>query len=186
MTELEKMIRAKDYIEKLANGIDPLTDCEMREDKVLNQVRISRCLFYVSEVLGKVIENGGEVGKIVFLQKMPFSITDAQLASVTVSQEPVGVTIIAKRISAVLDENVTAVAPTHITNWLLSKGYFEKIFYSNRDRKIATPKGEEIGIFTVDSVSPEGVPIKKNIYNAEAQRFVIDHIVEIENEMSKK
>lgn len=35
MTELEKMMRAKTYIDKLANGIDPLTDGEMPDDKVL-------------------------------------------------------------------------------------------------------------------------------------------------------
>ena len=63
MTELEKMQRAKMYIDKLANGIDPLTDNEMTDDRTLNNVRVSRCLFYVSEVLGKVIDNGGEVGR---------------------------------------------------------------------------------------------------------------------------
>ena len=63
MTELEKMQRAKMYIDKLANGVDPLTDAEITSDSTLNNVRISRCLFYVSEVLGKVIDNGGEVGR---------------------------------------------------------------------------------------------------------------------------
>lgn len=51
MTDLEKMQRAKMYIDKLANGIDPLTDSEITDDSVLNHVRISRCLFYVSDIL---------------------------------------------------------------------------------------------------------------------------------------
>ena len=45
MTELEKMQRAKMYLDKLANGIDPISDREMPDDTVLNQVRLSRCLF---------------------------------------------------------------------------------------------------------------------------------------------
>lgn len=36
MTELEKAQRAKIYIDKLANGIDPISDTEMSEDDTLN------------------------------------------------------------------------------------------------------------------------------------------------------
>lgn len=46
MTELEIMQHAKGYLDKLAKGIDPLTDQEVPEDDVINNVRISRCLFY--------------------------------------------------------------------------------------------------------------------------------------------
>ena len=59
MTELEIMQHAKDYVDKLAQGIDPLTGQEVPENDVINNVRISRCLFYVSDVLRQVIENGG-------------------------------------------------------------------------------------------------------------------------------
>ena len=38
MTELEIMQRAKMYIDKLAQGIDPITDREVPEDSVLNNV----------------------------------------------------------------------------------------------------------------------------------------------------
>lgn len=42
-TEFEKMQRAKMHIDKLANGIDPLTDNEMTDDLRLNDLYISRC-----------------------------------------------------------------------------------------------------------------------------------------------
>ena len=51
MTELETMQRAKMYLDKLANGINPLTDQPASDSDCINQVRISRCLFYVSDVL---------------------------------------------------------------------------------------------------------------------------------------
>ena len=47
MTELETMQRAKMYLDKLARGVDPITDRELPEDTVLNNVRICRCLHYV-------------------------------------------------------------------------------------------------------------------------------------------
>ena len=63
MTELETLQRAKMYLDKLANGINPLTDSLLPDSDCVNQVRISRCLFYVSDVLRKLIENGGIIVK---------------------------------------------------------------------------------------------------------------------------
>ena len=39
MTELETMQRAKMYMDKLARGIDPITNQEISDDSVLNNVR---------------------------------------------------------------------------------------------------------------------------------------------------
>ena len=58
MTELETMQHAKNYLDKLAQVIDPLIGQKVPGDDVINNVRISRCLFYVSVVLRQVIENG--------------------------------------------------------------------------------------------------------------------------------
>lgn len=63
MTELEKMQRAKMYIDKLANGINPLNDLPAAESDVINNIRISRCLFYVSDILRQVIESNGVQSK---------------------------------------------------------------------------------------------------------------------------
>ena len=59
MTDLETMQRAKMYIDKLAQGINPLDDSAIPEGDIINNVRLSRCLFYVSDVLRQVIDNGG-------------------------------------------------------------------------------------------------------------------------------
>ena len=72
MTDLETMQRAKMYLDKLANGINPLTDQPASDSDCINQVRISRCLFYVSDLLRKVIENGGNIGKTEKVKKQPF------------------------------------------------------------------------------------------------------------------
>ena len=43
MTELEKIDYARRFIEKLANGVDPLTDQPVPDGELVNNVRISRC-----------------------------------------------------------------------------------------------------------------------------------------------
>ena len=54
MIDVEKLNSAKAWIEKLANGINPLNDELVKDDDLINNVHISRCLFYVSELLGEI------------------------------------------------------------------------------------------------------------------------------------
>ena len=57
MTELEKIAYAKSFIDKLANGINPLEDTPIPEDDIVNNVRLSRCFFYVSDLLRQVYDD---------------------------------------------------------------------------------------------------------------------------------
>ena len=186
MTELEKMQRAKMYIDKLANGVDPLTDKEVNDDSVLNQVRISRCLFYVSEILAKVIDNGGEVGKRAVVKELPFTVTEEQLAQVEITEDAVGVSVIAMRINAVLNDGVRHIPATHISGWLAAHGYLQENTYANKKAKVTTERGEALGIFTVEGVSSKGITYRKNIYSAQAQRFIIENAAKIEAEMNQR
>ena len=72
MTELEKLERARMYMDKLANGIDPISDTEAPDSDIINNIRLSRCFFYVSDILRQVIENGGTVPQKKE-KKVPFS-----------------------------------------------------------------------------------------------------------------
>lgn len=56
MTELEKIAYAKTFIDKLANGINPLDNTAIPDGDIANNVRLSRCFFYVSSILGKEID----------------------------------------------------------------------------------------------------------------------------------
>ena len=74
MTELEKIAYAKSYIEKLANGINPLTNQEVPDSDIINNVKISRCLFYVSDLLRQVVENKGISQSKNKSSKVPFQL----------------------------------------------------------------------------------------------------------------
>lgn len=63
MTELEKIEYTKGFVDKLAEGISPIDGTPIAEGDLLNNVRISRCMYYVSDILRRVIENGGIEGK---------------------------------------------------------------------------------------------------------------------------
>ena len=120
MTDLEIMQRAKTYIDKLANGINPLDDTTLSENDIVNNVRISRCLFYVSDVLRQVIENGGNVSNKK-TPKEPFYISFGDIQKFPFSNTPIPISEIAKRINEITpNENMKKLTYKHLTEWLVS------------------------------------------------------------------
>lgn len=175
MTELETMQRAKMYMEKLAQGIDPVTNQEMPEDSALNNVRLARCFFYVSDVLGQVIANGGVIGGKP--KQQPFSITMEQLSKVQISAEPVRVTQLVEMITAAADNaQMKKLSTTTITNWLLEKGFLEKqTGPDGKRRRVPTPNGLMIGLSTQTRQGQYG-EYQAVFYNSQAQQFVLDNL----------
>ena len=175
MTELETMQRAKMYIDKLARGIDPITNREIEEDSVLNNVRLARCFFYVSDILGQVIANGGVVSRKS--KPLNFSITQEQLARVQVSNYPVTVSKLIQNIcAAVGDPQMKQFSATVITDWLLEKGFLEKDIGSDgKSKRVPTENGRMIGLNMETRQGQHGM-YQTVYYNTEAQQFVLDNL----------
>ena len=175
MTELEIMQRAKSYIDKMANGIDPVTDREAADTDVINNVRISRCLFYVSDILRQVIENGGVVTKAK-KKKEPFRLTDEQLAGFRFSEEPITVSEITKRFNELSDDEHVQLKHTQLTAWLIGIGALQTIASAGgKTAKTPTAAGAELGIFTEQRSGQYGT-YTVVLYKKEAQRFLADHL----------
>ena len=127
MTELETIAHAKSYLEKMANGINPLTGEAVPETDLINQVRISRCLFFVSDILRKVIEQGG-VRPPAKIQKIPFSISRETIDEFRFSDTPIPVSEITNRINALIDEsNMKKLKYGSITGFLVDCGFLEVV-----------------------------------------------------------
>ena len=176
MTELEKIAYAKSFIDKLANGINPLDDTPIRDDDIANNVRLSRCFFYVSDILRQVYENGG-VTKPTRTPKIPFSISVEQLERFEYSLDPIPVSEIAKRIYAMADnENMEKVSYRQINQWLLNIGmlYLQDLG-GRKPVKRPTEEGKQIGI-TVETRTGRYGEYQVVLYNEEAQRFILDNL----------
>ena len=175
MTELETMQRAKMYMDKLAQGIDPISGRELPGDSALNNVRLARCFFYVSDVLRQVIDNGGILGGKP--KRQDFEITQEQLSRVRISQEPVRVRQLVVMISAAVENPMLKkLSTTAITNWLLEKGFLKKqISPDGKSRRVPTQSGLMIGLFTQIRQGQYG-EYQAVFYNTEAQKFVLDNL----------
>ena len=177
MTELEIMQRAKMYMEKLSQGIDPISDQQMPEDSVLNNARLARCFSYVSGVLEQVIANGG---KVVSRPKSDFLITDEELRCVKPSQNPIRITqFIDLIMNAINDPERSRLKPTTITDWLLEKGFMSRqVDGDGKSLRLPTAMGEQIGLSVIFQQGKYKT-YQAVCYSEEAQRFLLDHMQEI-------
>lgn len=176
MTDLEIMQRAKMYMDKLANGINPLDDSTLSENDIVNNVRISRCLFYVSDILRQVIEKGGTVTKKRTPQE-DFNISFEDIQKFPFSDTPVTVSEIAKRINAINpNENMKKISYKHITDWLISVGMLRsEEMPEGKTVKRPTESGSNLGIATELRNGMRG-DYTVVVYNRNAQQFIMDNM----------
>lgn len=190
MTELEKMQRAKMYMDRLANGINPITEAEVPEDSILNNVRLSRCFFYVSDILEQVIQNGGVVRPqraAPTPRRARFVLTEEQRNSFSVSADPISITELTGRLNGLIDSQAVSPLPrTAVTNWLLDKGFLEQAVQSDgKKRRVPTEQGTYIGLCSQLRQGPGGeYPVI--LYTADAQRFILDNLDDILQSHEKK
>lgn len=176
MTELEKMQRAKMYIDKLANGTDPITDTEMPNDSTLNNVRLSRCFFYISDILRRVIENGGTVTHVSNSGKADFVLDEGLRVKISYSKEPVPISKFMESVNGMINLNIMKKLPvTAVTNWLTANGFLTEITANGRKSRIPTSQGTAIGLSTLARQGLYG-EYSTVLYNEDAQRFIIDNI----------
>ena len=176
MTELEKIAYAKSFIDKLANGINPLDDTPIPDDDIVNNVRLSRCFFYVSDILRQVCENGG-VTKPKRTPKIPFAVSVEQLEKFEYSTNPISLSEIAKRMYAMAEsENMEKVSYRQLSQWLLNIGMlYLHDFGGRRPIKLPTEEGNQIGI-TVETRMGSRREYQVVLYNEDAQRFILDNL----------
>ena len=177
MTEIETMQLAREYLIKMANGIDPLKDRAVAETDCLNQVRISRCLFYVSEVLGRVIESGGKTGGSRKAAKQPFAISYDLLEHFPLSNTPIPVSEIAKRLNELVEPGtMTKLKTTSITGFLVESGLLKAVQAPDGSTtKVPTEQGRSMGI-SVEERSGRYGRYRITLYNIDAQQFILDNI----------
>lgn len=176
LNENEKLLKAKSYLDKLANGINPITNELASENDTINNIHISRCLFYVSDVLRNLIENNNNQQKKKN-SKIPFSVTPQQLADYVFDDNPITVTEITKKLNSLIDtEEMKGIKTTSITNWLIKINMLEYLADENgKNHKIPTENGIQLGITTQERLGMYG-SYKVVLYDSNVQQFILDNI----------
>lgn len=177
MTELERLDQARIYMEKLANGIDPLTDQPIPEGEVVNHVQISRCLFYVSGLLRQLTERGGLPQPDKAAGKVPFLLSYGERDNFRFSETPMPISEIAKRINELIpQQTMTKLNYKHLSDWLTERGFLQTA--SRADGSVfrqPTASGVALGITTEKRQGSQGT-YTVTVYNRAAQQFILDNL----------
>ncbi len=180
MTEKEKIAYAKTFIDKLANGINPLNDAPVSEFDVVNNVRISRCLFFVSDILRRVIDEEDTVSSKKE-KKKDFYIPDEKLNNFAYSAYPISVSDIAKRLNELIDpDTMKKITYKPIVEWLIGVGVLEESIVNEKSVKTPTEKGLNLGISVENRIGYTG-EYRAVVYNMTAQEFIVDNLSAILN-----
>ena len=182
MTEHEKIAYAKSFIDKLANGINPLDDTPIPDGDVVNNVRLSRCFFYVSSILEKEIERTRkQETREKKSEILPFSITPEQLQQYVYSPTPISVSAMGKKINWLvredIEENRMKKFPSrNVYNWLQALGMIEwREWDYGKLKRFPTAEGESIGlVLKIWENYGRRTPVVN--LSEEAQHFIIDNI----------
>lgn len=179
MTEQEKLRRAKHYIDSLANGLNPLDGTPIPEQDVVNHVKISRCLFYVSDILREQIDACEK--KTSGKGRKPFHITEEEKLQYTPSKTPIPASGISHKVNEILyEKEMKKVSYRLITAWLVKVGLMEEEIFNGKPRKIPTASGIAMGITTEVRTGTHG-DYPCVVYNENAQEFVIENLNAIMN-----
>lgn len=178
MTDLEKIAYAKSFIDQLAEGVNPLDGTPIPEGDIANNVRLSRCFFYVSDILRQVIDNGGvaPVKAIKTGGKPEFSLSAEAKEKFEISDAPIYISDIVEQLNALSGEDTLRLPTTTVTGWLAAQGFLETVVKQDgKNTKRPTAQGESIGILTEERSGMYG-PYTVVLYTAEAQGFILDHL----------
>ena len=177
MTDLEIMQRAKLYVDKLANGINPVTEKPVSDEDSVSNVRISRCLFYVSDVLRKVIDNR-EIGSKKGAERLPFYISPEQLGNYSISEKPITISQMAARVNSLVDtKSMRKFGYRYIFAFLTENGYLKQVLSEDgKSARVPTEKGFEIGIIQEDRLGQAGYRYTVNLLTEKAQLFILDNM----------
>lgn len=170
--EIAKMLWAKMNMDLLSNGVDPVYNTDVDVNTLHNEQIIS-CFRYISDILARDIYEAETSIK----KKDEFYITDEQIAELTTYSYKCKVSELAAEINRVTEENKTKKLPaTWINDWLEAEGY---LCQSDLNSRIATEKGQQLGITSEHRQRDNGDEYYINFYTEHSQSFVFQHIEDI-------
>ena len=206
MNKRQVIQHAKDYLDLLAAGVDPISKEAVGGDTVASRPQIKKCFQFVSDILREVLENNG----LVFLEtgndapktpasvavtvngnsfalvrkKAAFSISAEQRRAVFINRLPISPNEFLKNVNRTVNPDaMEKLSIKSVNAWLRKGGYIAEgktQTVVNRTVWKPTRFAEEIGISEMDVPDGKTGEIKQQIMlSAQAQKFLLDHIDEI-------
>lgn len=181
MTEPDKLIRAKACIDRLADGLDPVTGAPLPTTDAVQNPQVSRCLRYVSELLAGDLaaetRAAASSASRKKREKLPFSMDLAAREAFAFFAEPATLSQFVRAVNeAACAENMRPLASADVAAWLEESGFLmARPSDDGRTVRRPTAAGQSLGI-GVEARRGERGMYAVVTYDADAQRFLLDNL----------
>ena len=192
MRKAQLIVHTKNYMDMLAQGIDPISKEKIEMDSVVLQPRMQKCFAFVAEVFDELIKNNGFIALApedanryqVIEKKSPFSLSEEQIHRISVSSKPITPNTFLNHINRVIDgKRMEKLSSKSINAWLLAQGFItESKEPTTINRTIRRPsnRSTEIGIEEQELVDPKTGELKKQmVFTLQAQAYLLAHLDDI-------
>ncbi len=177
---LKELKTTKDYIDKLIDGINPVSGKSISTKEVIYEYKVSRQLDFLSDYLQDEIRkyedgymNSPRAKAEDTLDEYDISTKDSQRFEY--SDEPITMADICNRLNAIRQSSrMRKLKGISAIEVLTAYGYIQR----ERRKVIPTAEGNALGIMIKEFVS-NGNIMTKVVYGRDAQEFIINHLREV-------
>lgn len=163
------------YLQRIADGNNPINNMPAEEDTVLNDPNVIRCMFYVKEILEEIQRNNCVIGKKRSKdEKAKFPI---DVLSKYEYKEDLTISHFMEQINSLIDTaKYKRLVYNPVLKWLIGNGYLQEETIEGKLSKIPTEKGKQIGIRAENRENLNGATYIALVYDKRAQEFIISNI----------
>ena len=197
MNKRQVIQHAKNYMDLLSKGIDPLTQREVGPVSIVAEPRLQKCFAFVSGILEELLANGGFVALPddnlsappgdsapqyeLVRKKAAFHLPKEQRRSVYIAKEPITPYTFVNHVNRVIDsESMEKLSIKRINAWLLKNGYIAETKQPaviNKTVMKPMQKAAKIGIEEAEVTDPKTGEVKSRIVlTQQAQWFLLDNL----------
>ncbi len=175
--DLKKLNVATIYVERIAEGRNPVNNHPFGENDVMNNPNIIRCMYFVHDILEAVADCDGEIGSVPVdnkvkeqSKKFPFEVLDG----FSYKEDQSITHLLSQIMELVANPDVRPFTHYPITVWLKDHGYlYEKVYDNGQKATVPTELGESIGMYLEHRKSFRGDEYDVVMYKRQAQEFVV-------------
>lgn len=170
LLKFKKIYRAKNYMDDMRQGIDPVSKLPVPADSVIRQEKVINCFNFISALLDEMLNSfeceQGAASDVPQEEskpkKVPFHLQDSQISQIKMSRSPLAVSTFTKRINDVVDKQSTkSIRAKDIQGWLTAKGFLvEQSVQIIKEEKEYIPSANASDIGVVDIINQRDKPDK--------------------------
>jgi hypothetical protein len=174
--EKEKLLKAGEVLNKIANGMNPLTGESIVQESFLQDPKIVRCLFYTKDILQKLAEGGFQPGH----RPPGFAITPEEKNRVELPPGKVGINEFARCVNQVIDNNRSIkLTGVELNKRLKKMGILTELPGQNgKTRTTVNAKSKDYGI-ELEKRSFQGNEYEMVLFTEKGKKFLLDNLEKI-------